>query len=128
MLKPSAAAADPVEVHFWTDQLPDEYLECRRLGHDFRGTERGDTAHYSRKERAYVEIKLCRCCKAVECHNLVDPTNGDYIKHTLKYVEHDYLREKGAGRIGKGGNGMVRLAHLERQVPRRAPRHLRSVS
>jgi hypothetical protein len=125
-MKSETVWADPAEVRAWAEEMPWEYLECRKRGWHQLDYYR---AFYDKDIKAFREILLCWTCEAVTQENIISADDGSYIEHgSLKYVDKEYLREKGSGRIDAKGKDVIRLMVIQHRSQSTSPRRLKSVS
>lgn len=81
----------------WADELPDEMLHCRELGHSWSSY----TASYDKKSRCYTRILICTTCDT-ERRQVLD-SRGEVVKNSYTYVE-GYLAK---GVVNDEGNARV---------------------
>jgi hypothetical protein len=116
--------ANPSEVAAWAEDMPWEYLECRKRGNHHMDYYR---AYYDKDIKAYREILRCKCCKAVTRENIICPDTGDYLERGPMRYQEGYLRPPGTGRMDNRSRGVVRLMVIQHRAEK-APRRLRRVS
>lgn len=100
------ADADYSDVKRQASEWPDEYLECRTYGHDWRPSR----ATWNPAYRYYLVTQLCPRCLSERRIDMND--RGHVVNQWIDYAE-GYL-SKGLGRIVGDGRDALRLATIER--------------
>jgi len=103
----SAGTANPDEVTHWAEELPDTYILCRDLGHNWRPFH----AWWDANDRAFVRILRCRNCRG-QREQVLDHL-GRAVKNAYEYAD-GYQRPAGAGRMDADGRGALRLISMQR--------------
>lgn len=107
----AAGTANPREVAAWADELPDKFLTCRDMGHQWRP----HSARWDSKERAYVRVLRCGRCKTDRVQ--VIDAYGGIVSGSYDYPD-GYTAPSGTGRINGDGRSALRLTSTLRLVSR----------
>lgn len=100
--------ADPDEVAEFASQLPDDYLQCRELGHVWR-------PHTAQVAEGYYERRLrCPRCKMVREDQV--SMSGQILRRSYDDTNCPDYYAKHIGRIVGEGRGQLRLASILRTV------------
>lgn len=99
--------ADPLDVEAFAKDLPDEFLLCRELGHNWLPY--GIPGRY--RDGGYQRVLRCNRCKT-ERH--IEISNRGVVTASQYKHPDGYLLE-GLGRIVGEGRGVLRLASITRE-------------
>lgn len=97
--------ADPQDVEDFAQNLPDKFLFCREMGHNWRPFSAGRHA-----DGGFVRILRCNRCKT-ERHQELSHRGSVTGNH---YVYPEDYTVKGLGRIVGDGRDALRLVSLTR--------------
>lgn len=100
--KPSTKA-----VRDFVSSLPDDYLECRQFGHNWKPftVEKG-------RDTFKVRV-ICDRCETFVIHTISRRT-GDVVKKPYRSYPKDYLAPHGFGRLDGSARSVIRLENVER--------------
>lgn len=99
--------ADLDEIQEFAEALPEKYLHCREMSHNWRPFAVG-----SHKNGGWERTLRCTRCKTKRVQHL--DTRGMIISTRYEHPK-GYLHQ-GFGRIVGEGRGVLRLASIKRQV------------
>lgn len=116
------ASEDQIHGETFAASLPDKFLDCRELGHNWRRW----TCEWNKETKSYDRALRCVVCKSVR--NLVCDDSGDVVKSSYDY-KPGYL----AVNVIKGttSRSVFRLEGITRDMTRAGhaqESHLRQVS
>lgn len=97
--------SDADEVREWADTLPDKYLQCRDLGHNWRPY---DVRRH--RDGGFERVHRCTSCRGRRYQHLT--SDGMILGSRLDYPD-GYLHS-GQGRITGNSRGALRLASMVR--------------
>lgn len=100
--------ADPGEVREWADTLPERFLHCRELNHNWRPYNVG-----RHRDGGFERVLRCSRCKARKYQHL--STDGMLVGSPRLEYPDGYLHT-GNGRITGTSRGVLRLASLSRMA------------
>lgn len=103
--KPPSPYADPDDVAEFAEGLPERFLYCREMGHNWRPLSAGRF-----KDGGYERILRCARCRTERHQELT--AWGIVMKS--KYIFPDGYISKGLGRIVGDGRGILRLESIKR--------------
>lgn len=101
--------ADTDEVIDFAAQLPEKFLHCREMNHNWRPYTAG-----RHKDGGWERTLRCVRCRTLKTQHL--STNGMLIG-SATYVHAEGYLHKGLGRIVGEGRGALRLESLRRAMP-----------
>lgn len=96
------------EVANFAEALPEKFLHCRELGHNWRPFSAG---RY--KDGGFERILRCSRCRTRRVQEIT--SRGVVMVNRYEYPE-GYQAEKGMGRIVGEGRGLLRLESIKRIV------------
>jgi hypothetical protein len=94
-------------IEEFAEELPDKYLHCRELGHNWRPFTAG-----SHPDGGFERVLRCTRCR---CRRVQELTSRGAVV-TNKYIHPEGYLSKGHGRIVGEGRDMLRLVSLKRLV------------
>lgn len=97
------------DVSQWAQHLPEAFLLCRDLGHQW-GPYRG---WHDRRQREYVQVLMCGRCRAERIRHL--DYSGRRVSQSYAYPD-DYLAPAGSGVLTADGRADLRLVSLMRLI------------
>lgn len=103
--------ADPGDVADFAASLPEKFLYCREMGHNWRPFSAGRF-----KDGGYERILRCVRCKTERHQNITSVG----VVVSSKYVHPEGYLSKGMGRIVGEGRGVLRLESIKRIVNKEA--------
>lgn len=106
--------ADPADVASFADKLPERYLLCRDMGHNWLPF--GTPGRY--KDGGFERILRCSRCKC-ERHTSISNTGMILSSH---YTHPEGYLLEGLGRIVGEGRGILRLASINRAMSKAGPK------
>lgn len=95
-----------ISLDTWTQELPDEFLLCRDIGHTWRPSSARITDHGT-----FERTMRCGRCKT-ERHQELSPS-GAILSGGYHY-EDGYLAPKDTGRMSSGSRDHLRLESIQR--------------
>ena len=101
--------ADPRTVAKWSHDLPDEFLLCRDIGHQWRPY----TARYVPADNAYERTIRCGRC-TTERHQSIS-LQGEITSGGYHYAD-GYVAPRGQGRLTGRARGALRLESVARLI------------
>lgn len=104
---PASPYADLGDVKAFAESLPERFLHCREMGHNWRPWSAGRFA-----DGGYERILRCSRCRSKRFQNISG--SGVILKSHYEWAE-GYLSQ-GLGRIVGEGRGVLRLESIERLV------------
>lgn len=96
------------EVHEFAEMLPERFLYCREMGHNWRPYSAG-----SYKDGGFERILRCTRCRTRRVQ--VINNRGVIIRNKYEYSD-GYQAPKGMGQIVGEGRGVLRLESIKRIV------------
>lgn len=100
------------EVEAFASNLPENFLLCREMGHNWRPW----TAKWNVGERCYDRVLRCTRCKCKREQSLT--SSGAVV--TSHYIYPDGYEHKGFGRISGEGRDRLRLESITRLIDKDA--------
>jgi hypothetical protein len=91
----------------WAQQLDDNKLLCRDLGHSWRPT----TAQYDSKQRIFTQAFRCARCETLRQRTLSQ--HGDILAAAYRYST-GYVAPKGSGSLSASARSSLRLISVGR--------------
>lgn len=99
--------AELKEVESFAQGLPDKYLECRELGHNWKPYTASSTG-----EGTWLRTLACNRCRTKREQEISD--RGIVMKN--QYIHPEGYLHAGMGRIVGDGRGLLRLESITRSV------------
>lgn len=96
------------ELRSWAKTLPDEFLDCRDLGHHWRSF----TVRKDKAIRGYVRVHRCSSCGMLREQDLA--SSGRIIGSARYSKVEGYPRPAGSGYYDSDARAAVRLESLQR--------------
>lgn len=106
ILNAKPAYADVAEVAAFAQGLPESYLYCRELGHNWKSW---SARQVDDSIERILRCNRCRC----ERHQILTLTGGVYSN---KYVHPDGYLHEGMGRIIGDGRDALRMESIKRTI------------
>lgn len=100
------SSADLGEVEAFADDLPEKFLHCREMGHNWRPFDAG-----RHRDGGFERTLRCVRCRTKRVQHL--SADGMLIGSPKLIYPDGYLRQ-GLGRIDGAGRGILRLASMRR--------------
>jgi hypothetical protein len=100
--------ADLGQVADFAASLPEAFLHCRELGHNWRPNTAGKY-----KDGGYLRVLRCSRCRTKRREELT--STG--MKISTSYEHPDGYLTDGIGRIVGEGRGLLRLESMTRSIP-----------
>ena len=97
------------DVAGWAAELPDEFLECRDYGHNWKPW----AVKFDEEHNAYVRVARCRECKSTRPEWV--GLGGSRDRANIRYRD-GYLAPAGTGRLVGEERNMLRLESVTRQL------------
>lgn len=107
-IKERPGFANVGEVGAFAADLPENFLLCREMGHNWRPW----AAQWSPQEQCYERILRCTRCKT-ERHQTLTNRGGVVTSH---YQYPEGYQHKGFGRISGEGRDLLRLESITRAI------------
>jgi hypothetical protein len=103
--------ADPRAVASWSHDLPDEFLLCRDIGHQWRPF----TARYLPQRNVYERTLRCGRCTTTRRQTV--SLSGEISSGGYEYAD-GYVAPAGQGRLTGRARGALRLESIGRLIGR----------
>jgi len=97
------------DVAEWAADLPDEYLECRDYGHNWKPW----AVRFDEEHNAYVRVARCGRCKSTRPEWM--GMGGSRDRTSIAYRD-GYLAPAGTGRLVMKDKDALRLESVTRQL------------
>lgn len=101
--------ADRLTVEAFASEMPEAFLTCREMGHDWRSW----TARWVAEWGAFERVFKCRGCTSERRQTL--SRSGAILRDSRDYAD-GYLARPGMGRIVGNGRDALRLESLRRSL------------
>lgn len=98
--------ADPGEVAEFAENLPEKFLHCREMNHNWRPYDVG-----RHKDGGWERTLRCVRCKTRKTQHL---DQFGMIVGSAKYIHPEGYLHKGMGRIVGEGRGILRIESIKR--------------